>query len=380
MAAPASGSKGGEPLDLYQVQSPAPGSRTVLALGRGRRATARWGFALRRLVTLDLPRRLSRRLPRGLTEAAVGVGVTAVFVGLRIAAAPLLGDIAPFPLAILATVLAALFAGWRAGLVSMVLGTLLLWYFVIPPYRSFEVDAATAAGLAVGIVSQAVILLALALYQREVRRGELERARRINFLGHALREMDHRTRNNFQIVTSLLTLQANRSGNAEVQAALREATERLKAVAAVYDSLAPSHQGLQSVRLQDQLQEMCDQIRRGILPEGISLETELEPMLVPHETAVAVGIVVNELVTNACKHAFPEGGGGITVRARREAGEALIEVADDGRGYPVGRPARSGLGTRLVTAFVQRMRGKSEVESSASGTVHRLRVPIHAAA
>jgi two-component system, sensor histidine kinase PdtaS len=334
---------------------------------------------LRRLITLDLPRRLSRRLPRALTEAAVGVGVTAVFVGLRIAAAPLLGDLAPFPLAILGVVLAALFGGWRAGLVSMVLGTLLLWYFVIPPYRTFSVDAPTAAGLAVGILSQAVILLALALYQREVRRGEVERLRRINFLGHALREMDHRTKNNFQIVTSLLTLQANRSPSAEVQGALKEAAERLKAVAAVYDALAPSSQNLAAVRLHDQLEEMCGQIRRGILPEGIRLETELEPMLVPHETAVAIGIVVNELVTNACKHAFPDGEGGIAVRARRDGGDALIEVADDGRGYASSATAR-GLGTRLVAAFVQRVKGRSDVCSSPEGTVHQIRVPLGAGA
>jgi len=335
---------------------------------------------LRRLVTTDLPRRLSRRFPRAATEVAIGVAFTAVFAGLRIAAAPLLGDIAPFALAIIALVLASLLGGWRAGLVAMVLGTLLIWYFVIAPAGSFQIrDTASALSLSIGVLSQAVILLALGLYQREVRRGEVERARRINFLGHALREMDHRTKNNFQIVTSLLTLQANRSQNAEARDALREASERLKAVSAVYAALAPSSQGLQTVRLHDQLQEICDQIGRGMLPEAISLETELEPMLVPHETAVAIGIVVNELVTNACKHAFPDGAGGIAVRARRDGGDAVIEVADNGKGYGPAGPPRNGLGTRLVSAFLQRVKAKSELETPAQGTVHRIRVPLVAA-
>ena len=311
-----------------------------------------------------------------MTELAVGVGITAIFVGLRLAIAPFVGDAAPFALSIIAVLLAALVAGWRAGLVAMALGTALIWFFVLPVRGSFILqDKWSALTLGAGLLTEAVIVLALGLYQREVRAGELERARRINFLGHALREMDHRTKNNFQIVTSLLSLQANRSGSDEVRDALIEAAERLKAVAAVYDALAPSSQGLASVRLQDQLQEICDQIRRGIMPDAIALSTELEPILVPHESAVAIGIIVNELVTNACKHAFGDGGGSIRVKAWRDGGAAVIEVADDGNGFVAGA-AKPGLGSRLVTAFLQRLKARSDVRSSPEGTVHRIRVPL----
>ncbi|HEX8064255.1 MAG TPA: histidine kinase dimerization/phosphoacceptor domain -containing protein [Allosphingosinicella sp.] len=331
---------------------------------------------MRRLVTIDLPRRLSRRLPRPVTELAVGVGVTAFFVGIRLAITPVLGAVAPFSLGTIAVVIAALIGGWRSGLVSMVLGTGLIWFLILPPQGSFALqDTAIALSLAAGTFTEGVILLALGLYEREVRAGELERVRRINFLGHALREMDHRTKNNFQIVTSLLTLQGSRSANEEVKTALGEAAERLKAVAAVYDALAPSSQGLASVRLQDQLQEICDQIRRGIMPEGITLSTELEPILVPHESAVAIGIIVNELVTNACKHAFGDDGGAIRVRAWRDGKAAVIEVADDGKGFVAGA-AKPGLGSRLVTAFLQRLKARSDVQSSPEGTVHRVRVPL----
>ncbi|MGA9583241.1 MAG: histidine kinase dimerization/phosphoacceptor domain -containing protein [Allosphingosinicella sp.] len=331
---------------------------------------------MRRLVTIDLPRLLSRRLPRPVTELAVGVGVTALFIAVRLAASPLLGEVAPFALGITAVVLAALLGGWRSGLVSMVLGTALIWYLVLPPHRSFALEEArTVMSLIVGTFTEGTILLALGLYQREVQAGQLERTRRINFLGHALKEMDHRTKNNFQIVTSLLTLQANRSSSGEVRDALNEAAERLKAVAAVYDALAPSSQGLASVRLQDQLQEICDQIRRGILPDKITLSTGLEPILVPHESAVAIGIIVNELVTNACKHAFGDGGGSIRVKAWRDGSAAIIEVADDGRGFVAGA-AKPGLGSRLVTAFLQRLKARSEVQSSPEGTIHRILVPL----
>lgn len=333
---------------------------------------------MRRLVTIDLPRRLSRRLPRIVTEILVGGAVTAILVFVRILLEPLAENFAPFALVFLAVVVATLVAGWRSGLVAILLGQGLIWYFVLPVRGSFALASPDLGyGLALSTSVQLLILGALALYQREVRAGQIERTRRINFLGHALREMDHRTRNNFQIVTSLLGLQANRSASEEVRSALGEAAERLKAIAAVYDALAPSHQGLAAVRLQDQLEEICGQIRRGIMPDGVSLDTELEPIVVPHETAVAIGIVVNELVTNACKHAFPAGRGVVRVGLRRDGDTALIEVSDDGRGF-VQKGARKGLGTRLVGAFCERMRAERETRSGEGGTSHLIRVPLKA--
>jgi two-component sensor histidine kinase len=336
------------------------------------------GDRLRRLVTIDLPRRLARRLPTPVTELFVGLGITALAVLLRLLAEPWIGDLVPFSLTFIAVVLAATLAGWRAGLVALVVGNLLVWYFVLPSQRSFELASPAAAwALALATVSELLILLIVALYQREVRRAELLRTRRIGFLSQALREMDHRTKNNFQIVTSLLLLQANRSASAEVKAALGEAAERLKAVAAVYDGLALSGEGLADVRLQDQLEEMCGQIRNGILPEGVSLTTELEPMVVPHETAVSIGVVVNELITNACKHAFPDHRGSIRVRTSKEGEHARIEVADDGRGFIPGARGQGGLGSRLIGAFVQRLKGRSEVRSApGEGTVHAVLVPL----
>jgi two-component sensor histidine kinase len=329
------------------------------------------------LAGFNLPQRLSGTVPTWLTEIAVAVAATALFVGLRLLAQPFLGDLAPFSLAILALVLSDLLAGWRSGAVSLVLGLGLIWYFVIPPQMSFGI-VSSEAGLSLALTAavELAILIVLALYQREVRATEEQRATRISFLGDALREMDHRTKNNFQIVTGLLTLQASRSGSAEVKAALGEAVERLQAVSAVYDALAPSSAGLASVRLQDQLEEICGQIRRGILPQGIALEAELEPIVVPHETAVAIGIVVNELVTNACKHAFGDGGGEVRVRVAREDGGARIEVADNGCGYASSGRKRTGLGTRLIASFVDRVGGRSEVRSTAEGTVHTILVPL----
>jgi two-component sensor histidine kinase len=334
---------------------------------------------VKRLLAIDLPRRLGARVPRPVTEALTAAGMVALVGVARTLLNPLIGEGVPFAFTFLSIVLATLLAGWRAGTAAMVLGVLLVWYFVLPERGSFTLaDPAMVWWLVLIVATQALIVAALGVYQAEMRRGQSERTRRINFLGHALREMDHRTRNNFQIVTSLLQLQATRSASAEVKAALKEASERLQAVSAVYAALAPSSQNLAAVRLHDQLEEICSQIRRGILPEGIVLETELEPILVPHETAVAVGIIVNELVTNACKHAFPDGRGSVAVRCARVGANARIEVADDGCGLPAGPERKTGLGTRLIAAFVHRVRGVSEVRSSEAGSTYVVTVPLSA--
>ena len=315
-------------------------------------------------------------LPRPVTEALTGIVISGAFVGLRLAMAPLLGNIAPFSLALLGMVLATLIAGWRSGLVAIVIGVAFIWYLVLQPHGNDGPPPDPVASLVAACITAGLILLALALYQREVRAGEIDRQRRIHFLGHALREMDHRTRNNFQIVMSVLQLQGNRSQNQEAQAALAEAVERLKAISSVYDSLSLSSQGLGAVRLQDQLQLICDRARQGILPEGVTIEAELEPILVPHETGACIGIIVNELITNACKHAFPDRSGNIRVTCRREGQEARISVADDGRGMPGSADGRRGLGTRLIDAFVHRLKARSELHSTEAGTVHVIMVPL----
>src|SRR3954451_17170538 len=87
---------------------------------------------LRRIVRFDLPRRLGM-LPRPVTEALTAIVITAALVGFRIAVTPVVGDVAPFALALLAMVLATLVAGWRSGLLSITLGIATVWYFVLEP-------------------------------------------------------------------------------------------------------------------------------------------------------------------------------------------------------------------------------------------------------
>src|SRR4051812_39833976 len=202
------------------------------------------GKRVRRLVRIDLPRRLARTMPRPVTEVAIGLAIAVLLVLARAGLLELLDSRTPFALAYLAVVLATLLAGWRSGLVALVTSVLMIWYFFVPVTYSFRIATESDAwGLGLTTATQAVILFALYVYQREVEAGERERQRRINFLGHALREMDHRTRNNFQIVTAMLQPQAGKAPSGDVRAALNEAAGRLRAGSAGFGALAPSRPG-----------------------------------------------------------------------------------------------------------------------------------------
>jgi two-component sensor histidine kinase len=105
------------------------------------------------------------------------------------------------------------------------------------------------------------------------------------------------------------------------------------------------------------------------------LKTDIESVLLPTDRAISIGLIVNELLTNALKYAFPnESKGTVMVTLKRAPGELRLTVADDGKGLDPLR-ADSGLGGRLVEGFAQQLGGQIERESGRQGTTVRLVLP-----
>ena len=105
------------------------------------------------------------------------------------------------------------------------------------------------------------------------------------------------------------------------------------------------------------------------------LKTDIESELLPTDRAIPIGLIVNELVTNAVKYAFPgETKGTVMVTLKRVPGELRLTVADDGKGIDL-RRANSGLGGRLVEGFAQQLGGQVERESGSQGTTVHLILP-----
>lgn len=338
---------------------------------------AAWGRDMRKILYSRLPERVAHRVPPLLVEIAVGIAAAAAMVVLRLSMSDLAGERAPYALNFLAIVLATVIAGWRSGLLALVISQLLVWYIIVPERWSFSHKGPDLlGGFLVATLAEALILLIIALYQREVDKGVAERERRMELLDHALNEIDHRTRNNYSTVLAMVQLQLQRASDAKVKAALQQVADRIQAIASASERLALRSQDIDRIRLDDHLCELVGQIERGISREEIVVECEVDEIHASPDTATSISIIVNELVTNAIKHAFNgEGSGSVWVRGY--AGEVFeLLVEDDGRGIvPTRRKDGSGLGTRLVESFVRQLGAQHEVVSTEKGTTHRLVIP-----
>ncbi|WP_310467643.1 ATP-binding protein [Sphingomonas sp.] len=318
-------------------------------------------------------------MPPRLTELGIGLLSAVIALGLRLALSPLAGDRAPFAFVFVGLIVATVLAGWRSGLVALVGGQLLSWYLVVEPQGSFALpDRAQLGGLAIATVSELIVLTVIALYQREIDRAGEARERRLDLLGEALSEIDHRTRNNYQTGLALVLLQARQAPNGEVREALTQVADRIKAVSLATEQLALRSDNLGTVRLGDHLRELCSQLHRGLSRDEVRVECVTDDITASAEKAIYISVIVNELVTNALKHAFDATGRGvIRVRSSRIDDGAEFLVEDDGAGIQA-RPhptSGGGLGTKLVARFVRQLGATHHVASSGEGTTHRLYVP-----
>ena len=315
-------------------------------------------------------------MPPLLVELVVGVAAALLFVAVRVALIPFVGDRSPYAFAFLGVVSAGVFAGWRSGLVALVVGQALTWTFVVGHgFDQVPAESALVGGLVVSTVSQLLILLVVALYQREVQKARTEQDRQMDLLGEALREIDHRTRNNYQTIVALILLQAQRASAPDVRKALAEAADRVRAVSLASHQLALRSEDLGTVRLGEHLRELCSQIKRGLAGDEVVLRCDFADITARADTAIHLSIVVNELVTNALKHAFDgKNGGEIRVSCAPDGDGLELVIADNGRGMKSAAVRRQGLGTRLVERFVKELQARHDVISSDNGTTHRIRL------
>jgi two-component sensor histidine kinase len=165
--------------------------------------------------------------------------------------------------------------------------------------------------------------------------------------------------------------------NAEGKAALERVSHRITALGQFYSKLTEADT-FEAVDAATYLDELCRNLIASVYQDGdtfIMLKTDIESELLPTDRAISIGLIVNELVTNAVKYGFPgEEKGTIMVTLKRLPGELRLTVADDGQGLNP-RRADSGLGGRLVDAFAEKLGGQVERKSDSQGTTVHLILP-----
>jgi PAS domain S-box-containing protein len=181
-----------------------------------------------------------------------------------------------------------------------------------------------------------------------------------------LKEVHHRVKNNLQIVISLLRLQAVRTKNPEALDTLQETGNRIHSMALLHETLYRS-QSLAHVNFADYIESLCSHLFRSHAQKAVrvKLERRLQNVNMDLDRAVLCGLIVNELISNALKHAFPaDRSGRIAVEFGATPQEQiLLKVADDGVGLPWGLNLRQTktLGHQLVFMLTEKLRGTMEV-------------------
>ncbi|HET6467530.1 MAG TPA: sensor histidine kinase [Geminicoccaceae bacterium] len=203
--------------------------------------------------------------------------------------------------------------------------------------------------------------------------GEISHSRRIQLQLQAaldekellLRELHHRVKNNLQTLLGILSIAEGRAPLPEARAAIRDARLRVEAMA-VLQRLLYRRDRLDGVDGRAFTQQVCENIQRSYGRPGITLELCAAELFIGLDLAAALGLILNELVTNAFKHAFPgRSEGRITVRlsqATNGSSRLMLVVEDDGCG--LGAPASSGTGLALVQGLARQWGGTWQAEGS----------------
>jgi PAS domain S-box-containing protein len=177
-----------------------------------------------------------------------------------------------------------------------------------------------------------------------------------------LKEVHHRVRNNMQVISSLLNLQARELPTPALRELFRESQNRIKALALVHEKLYRSSD-LSRIDFADYAQSLVVHLFHILQadPERIRFEPQLEPIVLDIGLSIPLGLVINELVSNVLRHAFPDGRrGALQVRLERTgAGRGRLIVRDDGVGWAgaVDPQARESLGIQIVQTLVKQIDG-----------------------
>ncbi len=195
-----------------------------------------------------------------------------------------------------------------------------------------------------------------------------------------LGEVNHRVANSLQLVSAMVRLQAGALADPTARAALDDTQRRIGAIAQVHRRLYSAND-VESVDMRDYLgslvAELADTLTSGDAPHA--LRVAAEPIRLPTDKAVSLGVIVTELVTNACKYAYPAGDGGeIRVMLAADGDRAFrLSVEDDGCGMPAeATPKGTGLGTKLIRAMAQSLQTIVEYEPRPQGVRATLRAAV----
>jgi two-component sensor histidine kinase len=306
---------------------------------------------------------LLRLLPARPQPMVVRYGATTVIVGvcfLLLLAVHADGAIYGFYLLHPAIFLASVLFDRGSGFFATGLSTLLLYFFMLPDGAWLLPREFLLPLILFVLISLAIATCSEGLRKAWERAVEAEETKDL-----LLRELGHRTVNNLNMVIAVLSLQSRAQSSPETKAALEIAIHRVKAITEAHNHFRPLlNQGV--VEMRAYLEELCSFIENNLRDvRPIAVAVRAEEIHLKSEKAAPLGLIVNELLTNALKHAFPDNRAG-TVRVMLTAGSQIVlTVEDDGIGCSADK--RDNLGSQLVRRLVAQLGGTITWEARQPG-------------
>jgi two-component sensor histidine kinase len=254
---------------------------------------------------------------------------------------------------------------WRRSPMQLFFGAFLMLYSAGMLFRGVSLLLGGKYDLFSGGVLQLLVLFAFALVLNMITLGyilmkkenandqlkELSEARNV-----LLSELQHRIKNSLAIISSLTSLESASHDDPVLRATLQKMSDRIRAVAGLYNQLIVEALA-EGVYIDAYIRDLAGRLGVGYAAESrqIRMEFELEHVRVGAKEAVSIGLVINELVTNAIKYAFPEGRpGSIFIGFASRGAESSLVVRDDGVGA---KADPQGLGTAIVSTLAQQLGG-----------------------
>lgn len=211
---------------------------------------------------------------------------------------------------------------------------------------------------------KANVLLREEVAQRK--KAEEDLKKRLDERTVLLRELYHRVKNNMQVIISLMNLQLRKIEDPAVRHLMEETRNRVRAMALVHEMLYKS-ENLSEINLARYIPLLANQVFSSLENKSQKVRkiVEAEDIMVTLDKAIAVGLILNELITNSLMHAFPEGRAGtLGIRVQKKDHTVAIRVSDDGTGIPqdVNWREPSTLGLRIVMSLVGQLKGTIDLD------------------
>lgn len=321
-----------------------------------------------RLKNLDVVDRW-RPLPAVVSQAVFAVTCCALTIALRTAIDWVAPGAGPFALIFPAIMLATIFGRALCGLLTLTVLLLHVWYAVLVPRYSFVFPGADdEARTIVNALAGLCIVVFAEIVRVAFRKAAQERDERVRELDLLLKEIDHRVKNNFAMVAGLLAHQRRHLPEGPGRDALLLAEARVAGIARANSHLYAGGMS-DSVDMHDYTHSLCAALQEMLSPsQSVRLHCHADQVAMPRDRAVAIGLIINELVTNSLKHAFRSGTPGvISVTLERRGTGYLLTVQDDGEGMPLDK--RDGAqGQTLIKTLCEQARGTFTIMTSGNGT------------